>query len=85
MFKKFFCKHQYQLLTTYETDVDASLGYDKRNKYIIYCPKCKKELDVLEHEYNKIMAKQRIDGNYEEEGIIKDEEIAEWIERKRDN
>jgi hypothetical protein len=66
-----FCRHHFKLLTTYKTDVDETLGYDLREMYIIYCPHCKKEQIVVDIDYNRIMARQKVD--------------EEYVERKRNN
>ncbi|PGO60555.1 hypothetical protein CN981_08370 [Priestia megaterium] len=61
---RWFCTHEYHLLTTYEMDIDKGLGYDVKEFNILYCPKCRKETHVLQHDYEKIMARQRIDLEY---------------------
>ena len=64
MIKRYFCKHEYHLLTTYKTDTDVSVGYKLEELCIIYCPKCKSEEVVPKHKYESIMEKQRIDKEY---------------------
>lgn len=61
LIRKFFCNHDYRLLTSYKTDTDPSVGFAKQTVYTIYCPKCRKEKTVSEPEYNSIMARQQID------------------------
>lgn len=58
--------HKYILLTSYNTDIDNGVGYNLQTKYVLHCKKCKKEIEVLEHEYNKIMARQLVEEEYEE-------------------
>ena len=62
--KRFFCKHEYKLLTTYEKDIDSGYAYDKQTICIVYCPKCKKQLSLVEWEYNALMHKQEIDKEF---------------------
>jgi len=64
MFKKWFCKHDFHLLTSYEKDIDPSVGYKRGKVFIIYCPKCKKQIEVLDYEHEAIMKRQEIDRSY---------------------
>ncbi|MCR4362021.1 hypothetical protein NUG13_11850 [Bacillus subtilis] len=64
MIKRLFCRHEFKLLSTYKKDIDKGQGYDLKDIYIIYCPKCRNEKEVLEHVYEKIIAKQRVDDEY---------------------
>lgn len=62
---KCLCKHKYHLLTVYEKDVDVGIGFDMQKIFIIYCPRCSDEMEVREHVYNKIIARQKVDEEYE--------------------
>ena len=62
--KKLFCTHEFHLLTSYKRDTDKSVGYSMKNIYVVYCPKCKTQKEVLEHEYNAIIEKQRLDKEF---------------------
>jgi hypothetical protein len=64
MFKKWFCKHEYQKVSSYKKDIDDTIGYKLEEVIIIYCPKCKKQKEVLTHEYEAIMNKQYLDKEY---------------------
>ena len=59
-----FCKHDYHLLGTFEKDVDEGLGYKVEDIHAIYCPKCRKQMEVFEYEYTIIMERQKIDAQY---------------------
>jgi hypothetical protein len=66
MLKKLFCKkpscvHEYSLLTKYKAN-----DYEGTDFYILYCPKCKKEITVLKYVYEKIIAKQIADKEYDD-------------------
>lgn len=63
--KKLFCIHDFHLLTSYKKDIDRSvIGHNVKTVYVVYCPKCKTEKEVLEHEYNAIVEKQRLDKEF---------------------
>jgi len=59
--RRYFCKHKYVLLTTHKKDIDSGVGYDLEELFVMYCPKCKKEIEVLKYQHDTIMAKQRIE------------------------
>ena len=61
--KRFFCKHDYHLLTTFISSVSC---YDVERNYVIYCPKCKRKKYVSKHDFDIIMKKQEIDRKYDE-------------------
>lgn len=63
--KRLFCNHKYHLLSVYKKDLDKSQGYKVDNIHIIYCPKCKKETEVMAHIYKKIIERQKVDEEYE--------------------
>lgn len=65
LLKKLFCKHSYELLHTYRQDVDDSVGYKEEDIHVVYCPKCKKELRLRPHEFGILMAKQKVNEEYE--------------------
>lgn len=65
--KKAICKHDYQLVSEYRADVDSGVAYDAREFKVLYCPKCKKEIEVLEHDYRKIIGIQEIDKQYRQQ------------------
>ena len=62
--KQLFCKHEFHFLVSYFDDNDAGVGYKKVEKFIIYCPKCKKKEVHLKYDYEAIMNKQKIDKEY---------------------
>lgn len=59
-----FCEHEYIFLTSYHTDIDATIGYEYREVFRIYCPNCRKEKTVLKHEYEAIMKKQELNKEF---------------------
>lgn len=63
-FKRILCKHEYRLVTKYKADVDCGIGYDVRDFYTLYCPKCRKTIDVETHEYERIIGIQKIDEEF---------------------
>lgn len=65
MFKKFFCKHTFQEVSSYTYDSDKGVGYALEKVHIVYCPKCKKEMDLIEHRFVALMGKQALDEMYE--------------------
>lgn len=64
--KQWFCNHEFQLLTTYQKDIDKSVGYRAHSMHIIYCPKCKRQEHVYEWTYRAIVERQKVDKEYEE-------------------
>lgn len=82
-FKKLFCKHDYRILSTFTTDSDPSIGYRQETMCNIYCPKCKKDKAIAEFEYNKIIARQRIDEEYEAEREFKENKLRRWFEKSK--
>lgn len=62
--KRLFCTHEFHLLTSYKRDTDRSVGYNVKAIFVVYCPKCKTQREVLEHEYNSIIEKQRLDKEF---------------------
>lgn len=60
--KRLFCRHDFKLLSEYNRTSD--LTEQEEDRYIIYCPKCRKEIDVLRHEYKAHMEKSKIDKEY---------------------
>ncbi len=59
-----FCKHDYHLISVHKDDTDPTLGYKIEDIYTVYCPKCKKEVEYTELEYDKLKEKQKIDEAY---------------------
>ena len=55
-----FCKHKFHFITSYETDVIDGVGYDKRELFVMHCPKCSKSIEVLDFEYKKIIGIQEL-------------------------
>jgi hypothetical protein len=64
--RQLFCNHEFQKVSSYKKDVDDTIGYKLADIVIIYCPKCKKQKEVLLHEYEAIMNKQRLDKEYKQ-------------------
>lgn len=64
--KRWFCKHDYYLLTEYKMDTDPSIGYRSEEVCVMYCPKCKHEITVDKHRYDSVIARQKIDSEYRE-------------------
>jgi hypothetical protein len=65
--RRYFCRHDFHLLNSYEKDVDSGVGYDVREVFMIYCPKCREQKEVLEHEYKATMKKQEVDRSHARE------------------
>lgn len=65
LLKQKFCNHTYFLLTSYKKDVDKDeLGYDLQEVFVMYCPNCSHQIEVLKHEYTAITERQRVDREY---------------------
>lgn len=64
LIKKLLCTHDFVLLAKYNADSEKGVGYNLVTRYIMYCPKCRHEVEMLEHEYNKTIARQDIDSNF---------------------
>jgi hypothetical protein len=65
--RKWFCKHDFHLLTSYKKDVDETLGYNLQEVFVIYCPKCREEKCVNKHEYEIEMKRQEVDRSHAKE------------------
>ena len=64
MIKRLFCKHKYHLLTEYRSLTVCGI---RDNMYTIYCPKCGKTKNLESYEYKCVIAKQKVDEEYERE------------------
>lgn len=62
--KQRFCSHKYSLLTSYKKDTDTGVGYNRQELFIVYCPNCNHQIEVLKHEYDTIMQRQKIDEEF---------------------
>ena len=62
--KRLVCHHSFHFLASYSTDGDRGVGYREVEKFIIYCPKCGETKEVLKHQYESVMNKQKIDREY---------------------
>ncbi|UGO50753.1 hypothetical protein PQE68_gp162 [Bacillus phage vB_BanS_Sophrita] len=65
--KRWFCNHDYKLIHTYKKDVDDGVGYSLQPVYVIYCPKCAKRKEVLNHEYIIMQQMKKVDESYDEQ------------------
>ena len=84
LIKRLFCNHDFKLVATYKRDIDKTVGYELKEIYIIYCPKCKKEKEVLRHDYDRICEKQKYDEEYRnKKEIRKTKKEKRRLERKR--
>ncbi|UUV46243.1 hypothetical protein [Bacillus phage vB_BanS-Thrax2] len=64
--KRLFCSHDYKLLHTYKKDIDNGVGYEFKPVYVIYCPKCGKMREILEHEYVIMQQMKKVDDSYDD-------------------
>lgn len=71
--KQRFCRHVYHSVHEREEDVDYGVGYNLQKLHILYCPKCRKEIEVRKWQYQAILEKQRLD------------ELQDELRRKEDN
>ncbi|MGV4321129.1 hypothetical protein [Bacillus mojavensis] len=76
-FKQFRCEHDYQKLVENRRLVDSELI----EKYLMYCPKCKKRKTVSEYKYKAIIAQKKIDEEYKRK--LKEEGFEDEIEERR--
>ncbi|AZU98884.1 hypothetical protein pW2_46 [Bacillus phage pW2] len=73
--RRWFCTHDYKLLHTYKRDIDESLGYEFKPVYVIYCPKCAKIDELLEHEYIIMQQMKKVDESYDEQKYESDKDV----------
>lgn len=64
MLKRLLCNHTYHLLTSYTVDSDKGVGYNKVDKFIVYCPRCGKKKHLSKQNYETMINQQRVDKEY---------------------
>lgn len=60
LFRQKFCNHKFHFINSYKADVVGGVGYEMKELFILHCPKCSKTIEVLDHEYRKIIGIQEL-------------------------